>query len=241
MNILHRKADGVLAISKYLNDFYKDTNTLLLPPLVDKNSAKWSKVDCKPKDFSDLIYVGSPGNGFKDRIDVIILSLSKIKNSVRDFKFTIVGLTKSEYFTIFGRHSIPENVIDNVFFEGKKSHKDSIEKIKRADFSIFLRDNSLTNTAGFPTKFVESITCGTPVLTNPSSNISQFLKDGKIGYLINNIDNDNIDISLINAINLGKKELIEMKRECYSFKEFHFDFYEKEFAVFVSNLFKKDD
>ena len=45
MNILHKSADGIIAISKYLNDFYKVNNTLQLPPLVDKNSSKWSKVD----------------------------------------------------------------------------------------------------------------------------------------------------------------------------------------------------
>lgn len=36
--------------------------------------------------------------------------------------------------------------------------------------------------AGFPTKFVESITAGTPVLTNQTSDLADYLVEGEIGF-----------------------------------------------------------
>ena len=50
--------------------------------------------------------------------------------------------------------------------------------IKAIDSGILLkmglpRDTNIVTKAGFPTKFVESITCGIPVLTNKNSNIEE--------------------------------------------------------------------
>ena len=40
--------------------------------------------------------------------------------------------------------------------------------------------------AGFPTKFSEAISCGTPVITNRSSNIEDYLINQN-GYLVDNL------------------------------------------------------
>ncbi len=238
MNILHKKVDGLITISKYLTEFYKASNNIIqLPPLIDKNSPKWNKIDYTPNDICNLIYVGSPGNGLKDSLDTIIQSLSRIKSRTRYFNFKIIGITKEEYFINFGVEIIPKNIVDNVFFEGRKSHKAAIEEVKKSDYSIFLRKNNLVNKAGFPTKFVESISCGTPVLTNDSSNILQFLKEGELGHLIDSSTDNKLDTSLINAINHDKVVLMEMKYKCFLYNGFHFNSYKNEFNSFINNLF----
>jgi glycosyltransferase involved in cell wall biosynthesis len=174
MNYLHQKLDGVIVISKYLENFYKDVNLIRLLPLVDKKSHKWKSSHSTKSNLRTLIYVGSLSHGQKDRLDIIINSLNRIKGYTKKFKFIIIGVTKPEYIKYFGKESLSENVDDFLSFIGRKPHKEVVKYIKNSDYSIFLRNNNLLNTSGFPSKFVESIACGTPVLTNDSSDISEY-------------------------------------------------------------------
>jgi len=236
MRILHKKMDGIIAISKYLFEYYEKSNRIQLPPLIDKKSAKWEGIKLSKCNIRKIVYVGSPGNGLKDRLDRVLLSLSRIKDDINEFDFSIVGISKEEYLNNFGVNSIPNNLLTNVIFEGRKSHNEAIEIIKAADYSIFLRDNNLVNLAGFPTKFVESITCNTPVLTNSVSNIKDFLKNGELGYLIDNSTDERLDKSLVLALNQNIEKINYMKRECFLFNEFHYEYYENKVQQFLCNL-----
>ena len=118
MNILHKKLDGLIVISRFLQNKYKDDCEIIrLPPLINKESNKWKKIGIKNK-FYKLIYVGSISHGQKDRLNLIINSLSRIKDSVTDFKFTIIGVTKNEYIDFWFK-SLPSNVDDFVFLRKK--------------------------------------------------------------------------------------------------------------------------
>lgn len=238
MRILNKKLDGVITISKYLYNFYKDSNRILLPPLVDKNSPKWKNVlNSNNNNIRKIVYVGSPGNGLKDRLDKIILSLSRIKDNIGEFEFRIVGITKEEFVDFFDINLSQDSMLFNISFEGRKPHKEAIKIIKQADYSIFLRDNNLTNTAGFPTKFVESVSCNTPVITNASSNIKDFLKNGELGYLIDVSSNKKMDESLTVSLNQKQEKINYMKQQCFLFNEFHYEYYEGKMEKFLCNLY----
>ncbi len=233
MNIFQKQLDGLIVISRYLYNFYKQNNVLLVPPLVDKSDRKWLNSDCK---FDDsvirLIYIGSPGNGQKDRLDIIINNLLKIQDKVRQFKFTIIGISEEEYINQFGEESLVNNIKKSILFKGKKPHLEAIEELKKSHFSIFIRNKNLVNNAGFPTKFVESIASGTPVITNANSNISDYLEDGQLGRLI---DPNNLEESLIRVLNVGHEEILRMKQNCKNFDQFDYSFY----VGAVKNFFEK--
>ena len=53
-----------------------------------------------------------------------------------------------------------------------------MEAYRETHLSILLRDKSRKNSAGFPTKLVESIATGTPVIVNETSNVFDYLNDG---------------------------------------------------------------
>ena len=50
-----------------------------------------------------------------------------------------------------------------------------------------MRDRNRVVEAGFPTKIVESITCGTPVIANKFSNIAEYLNENN-SILIDSFD-----------------------------------------------------
>ena len=84
--------DGVIAISRYLYDYYKKyTNTILVPPTVDLTAGKWNRQrELSAGDKIKLVYAGSAGFGVKDRLDTIAKAIVKFPN----MQFDVIGMTE---------------------------------------------------------------------------------------------------------------------------------------------------
>jgi len=193
MRYYHKKLDGLICISKFLYDYYKNSvkNLIQLPPLVDLSDEKW-KVEV-------IVYAGSPGG--KDKINLLIDALLQIENISEILEFRIIGITKEDFLL---RYNYTDNQIESLskfsVFLGRLPHTVVIKEVTNADFSAFLRENNKTNNAGFPTKFVESISCGTPVITNKTSNVEDYLIEGENGFWLELNANKSITKMLLNII-----------------------------------------
>lgn len=241
MTKVHPKLNGMITISDYLYNYYNGRmrNVVNIPPLVDLRMKKWNIGQNETKNnnstLTKIIYAGSPGAGSKDRLDVILRVLSLLKkNESFIFSFTIIGLTIEQYLRTF--HSeLPDNLEGNVFFKGRLQHTDTLQEIMDADFNLFLRDKNLTNTAGFPTKLVESISCGTPVITNSSSNIKSFIVEGKNGFWVDDKSETTLMVGLKKALSSSKDEILNMKKWCLSSRAFHYQNYLGSFKDLLQN------
>lgn len=173
MKIVLKRLDGVIAISRFLYEYYKDyTNTVMIPPTVDITDAKWNvKVEKDVKTLT-FIYAGSPSME-KERLDLIVEAVEGLKTE-KTVRLNILGITKEQYAQIYGRK---KGALSRVKFWGRVDHDKVIEFIKSADWSIILRDNNFGVNAGFPTKLVESISCGTPVILNRFSNVGDYVNE----------------------------------------------------------------
>lgn len=186
MRYVHPKLDGIVVISNFLDNYYKEKGckTLLLPPLVDLKEQKWNVQVTRNDDSIRLVYAGSTGRN-KDRLDMIIMALEKIcSNSNINLHFNVIGMSQEQYYNTYSR-TIGTKVPSFVKFLGRLSHIEVIKLLRGSDFQIFIRENNLANTAGFPTKFAESISSGILVLTNHSSDLKEYLHDGINGYSLN--------------------------------------------------------
>lgn len=242
MKYVHPKLDGIIAISNYLYEYYneKTQNVIMVPPLVDLSMDKWNsnKLDFQinVSEKLSIIYAGSPGSGNKDRLDLVLNVLSQLKDEgIDNFSFSVIGLTESQYNSSFGTF-VPSNISNDVIFKGRLSHKMTLNEIKKAHFNLFLRNDNLANNAGFPTKFVESISCGTPVLTNSTSNIREFIVEGKNGFLISDNSFQTIKETLSKAIRLSRDEITEMKKWCVNSRIFHYKEFTSQFSILIHRL-----
>lgn len=201
MRYVHCKMDGVIAISQYLYNYYKNkTNTIKVPPLVDIEENKWKAPIVKLENgFLNLIYAGNP-SAQKERIDIIIDKISRLRIERNlPIKLKIIGLTKEQYNKKYNG-SFDE---DFIIFSDRISNQDVIKYTKEADWTIVIRDKNKVVEAGFPTKVAESISCGTPVIANKFSNIEEYLNDD-VNILIDHIED--LESALIEAYeNRGKK------------------------------------
>ena len=220
-----KKMDGVIAISKYLYDYYKDyTKTILVPPTVDLQNPKFcrNRALSSSDEITRLVYAGSTGKAAtKDRLDIII----KAVNAMPHVRLDIVGQTKEQYRSVFGNEV---EIGNNILFHGRVSHTDAVKFVCDADFQMLIRENTLKNKAGFPTKFVESMSCCTPLIATLTSNIGDYLQDGVNGFIVS--DERPLGDVLKKAANLSSADKIKMKKACKSFVGFDYHSYKEEFS-----------
>lgn len=203
MRILQKQLFGVIAISDYLEQYYsKCKNVVNIPPLVDKSDVKWDINKKEKNDVLTIAYAGSPGD-YKDRLDYVIDFFSQLEV---DYILNIVGITKEQYLS---KKTNVKDVPSNVSFKGRVPHEVALDYVKNADFTCFFKRKNRVNTAGFPTKFVESISSGTPVITNPSSNLEIYFKKSYVGLLIPNDNINNMSLEISNAIITSNKDNID--------------------------------
>lgn len=235
MRKVHPKLDGIISISRYLHDYYTgvEAKSLLLPPLVDKQEKKWNEVLPEGEEKISLIYAGSL-LGNKDRLDFVIDALSEVGKERQDFSLEIIGTTEQQYRDIYFKGS-PVALPSFVCFRGRLPHEDVVRKLRMADYQILLREDHLANRAGFPTKFVETISAGTIALTNASSNLKEYMKEGENCFELDISSKDALVNSFIRPLSLTKGE-IKLQKQTIDTELFDYRRYITRMKDFIESL-----
>ena len=177
MRVVQKKMDGVIAISRFLYNYYKNSvNSVLIPPTVDMTEDKWENETSNDtnSDAISYVYAGFPSS-LKEKLDTIVQSISEIAKE-RKVILNILGITKEQFIKMY-KWNAP--ISESIFFWGHVEHQKVIKLIQKSDWAIILRENNRVVNAGFPTKVVEAISCGTPIVANEFSNIFDYLDEHK--------------------------------------------------------------
>lgn len=236
MRIIQKRLDGVIVISNYLKDYYnKCKNVVYIPPLIDFNEKKWKReYEGSYGEEVRLIYAGSPGRD-KDKLNLIINTLSEIDSEVNYF-FKIVGITKEQYLKGYPEHKkVIDRLNNKISFLGKLPHIESLKEVKLADFSIVIRESTRMVNAGFPTKFVESMACRTPVVSSRISDLEDYLEDGENGFFIDINDKLSSKFIIDKIFKMKREEIESMKKKCGESNIFHYHNY----INLIGNFFNK--
>lgn len=183
MMYVHKKLDGCIVISNYLYQYYIHYMPIIkIPPLVDINDKKWDLcVKCTHNGIR-LIYAGSPSRE-KERLDIIVKAVSFFSPESY-LSLNIIGITDNEFKEIYNYGT---EIPSNINFYGRLNHLETIKQISRCDYSLIIRDINRVTNAGFPTKFVESIACGTKVIANASSDLEHYIQRYQLGILLHDV------------------------------------------------------
>ena len=174
MEILLKKANGIIAISKYLSDYYQPfvQHIIQLPPLVDVTDLIWHqmvKIDTK----IIFTYTGFPGRD-KDRINNIVQAFVLLPKGI-EFRFDIIGIDEKQFLLDYPE--LREDLLylgNKIRFLGHLPHKETVNYMLSSDYCVFIRENTRKNMAGFPTKFVECVTCGIGIIANKVSDLEKY-------------------------------------------------------------------
>ncbi|MEE1025483.1 MAG: glycosyltransferase [Acutalibacteraceae bacterium] len=181
MKVLHKKADGLIVISRYLQNYYKDCKTVLIPPLVDINDPKWAPISKVDDGICRFVYAGWPSKT-KERLDIIVNAVSQY---IGKAELNIYGIDEQKYRNMY---DVDGSIAENIHFHGRVSHLETVEAVKSAHFSVIIRENCRKNDAGFPSKMVESIASGTPVIITDISNVKDYVGDGNNGFIVSSAE-----------------------------------------------------
>ena len=209
MRYVHKRLDGIIAISDYLEDYYKPHLPVVnLPPLVDKEESKW-KIEKKEHEDIKFVYAGSPSKT-KERLDLIVEAVEKLREDF-NVSLTIVGITEKQFYGIYG---LTQKQYACVKFLGKVSHLQALSVVAQSDYSFIIRDDNRVTRAGFPTKFVESISAGCAVIANDNSNISRYINEGVGGNIIKS---ETLTGELKNIIN---QPIPKVDTDCFDYRQY---------------------
>lgn len=241
---LNAKSDGVIAISKYLYDYYKNKGkkVVLIPPLTSFEEVPIYEI---ARDKIRLIYTGQPfaldgrklkANRSKDRLDLAIYYLHKLGHEDFNYVFDIYGITENQYLSVVPQHTnILKELNNRVRFHGSVSHELVLKEIANSDFLVLIRDDNRVTRAGFPTKLVESISCGTPVITTKTSNIADYIHDWETGVFLNLRDEEQSLCTIRKVLMMPKEEIIDMKKNCLDSDMFNY----RRYRTYISDFLEK--
>ena len=186
MKVVQKKLDGVIAISRFLYDYYKDSvMTVLIPPTVDLEDEKWNIAAPKKADVVSFVYAGVP-IALKEKLDTIVSAIETVSHRHK-VVLNVVGITEQQFIELY---KWAGEVPSAVKFWGRVEHEKVIEIVTKSDWAIIIRDNNKVVKAGFPTKLVEAISCGTPAIVNEFSNVCDYIgkENGIILHQLSQID-----------------------------------------------------
>lgn len=207
-HLIHNK----IVISSYLERFYSSSHNIIVPATCDGRESKWHVFDSNIRDlvgdFSGitLIYAGTPTG--KDAIKYAINAVNRLCLEGESIRLLILGCTRENYLN----KNKNRFLTDNICFLGRVSQDLIPSFYALSDFMILPREITRKSQAGFATKFAESITSGTPVIANLTSDMGLYLKDGITGFVFKEPTEESIYKTLkLRVLPLTRDEISNLK------------------------------
>lgn len=220
----YRKVSGVVSISRLLEQYYKSlkVSTVRVPTILDVLNTDYSIVSNNTK--VRIVYTGNPSTS-KELFKPVFETLKANVFFREKIEFHIYGPSEERVLRNIGNdNELYTAVKDCVFVHGKVPQKDISTILKNADFQMFIRPHRRSSEAGFPTKLAESMTVGTPVITNDTGDIGLYLKDGDNGFLLSDITKEAVEEAFKRVVQSDETHRTEMRLSARKTAESSFDY-----------------
>lgn len=225
MRFLLPRTGLIISISDYLHRYYTEQGcmSINMPPTLDVAATQARTEGRDIQRPLELVYAGSPGR--KDLIDNILEAVLRLREAGNSLHLSVAGISQEEakkYGAVRARGFA--EVSAGVDFLGMLSHDASMKLVRGADFSLLLRRDARYSRAGFPTKFVESMAVGTPVIANLTSDLHRYLSDGQTGFTCTGPTPEDLEIALKRAMTLTQEQHARMRARCRAVAAEAFDY-----------------
>lgn len=208
---IDKRCGNIIAISEFLYEHYRNQgcNVIKLPPLVynfvekdqvfrDRDAVKLRRVK--------LVFAGT--TDFKDYLEPMLKAIRKINDNEIKIVFDVVGPSPDAIESML-ECSSPTQYGINCY--GRLSHENTLSIVRKADFSVLMRENKRYAKAGVSTKFVEAMSLAVPSICTAVGGTDAFVTDGVDGVLIKDNSVHEVLDKLMQIVNMDSSEILQMK------------------------------
>ena len=234
------KVDGVIAISRFLENYYSEQGlrTLRIPTILDVEKTE-SRTKCNHTEQRTFVFAGTLGGG-KDKLVEFIRAMYEVRNSENCIPIlNIYGPSNEQVEEQLGKYrEITDSLKDQINFFGRIPQSQVANAVRQADFSLVIRPNRESSNAGFPTKLAESMAVGTPVFANKTGDIGVYVEDNINGLIADSDSEQDILKTLRRALKMSTDELemMRMSARKVAIESFDYRGYESKLNQFVMDV-----
>ena len=208
---IDKRCGNIIAISEFLYEHYRNQgcNVIRLPPLVydfaDKDQVFRDRDAVKLRQVK-LVFAGT--TDFKDYLEPMLRAIRKINNNEIKIIFDVVGPSPDAIESML-ECSSPTQYGINCY--GHLSHENTLSIVRKADFSVLMRENKRYAKAGVSTKFVEAMSLAVPSICTAVGGTDAFVTDGVDGVLIKDNSVHEVLDKLVQITNMDSSKILQMK------------------------------
>lgn len=218
------KTKNIIAISSHLENHYaaRGCTTVRIPPILDSQKMEY-RLEANANKRKVISYTGIPGH--KDLFNNYLEAILTVDPEGKQMVLHVAGVSEEQVlkFPAFRSRNITKVPLC-IIAEGFVPHARAFEVTREADFSVLQRTVQRYTNAGFPTKIVESLSCGTPVIINYTSDLGDHITDEKEGIVCKDSSTQSLVEALKRVLALPKKQILQMRYNARKRAEKSFDF-----------------
>ena len=224
MRYLVPRIRNVITISSFMENHYQKVgcNTVCVPPTIDTLHFH-NTLKLHSGKLITISYTGTPGK--KDLFNNYLEAFIRADPFGERFQFNVAGLSNSEIleYPAMKQRRIKElpRMINNI---GKVSQSEALKLTGDSDFSVLLRYPKRYAMAGFPTKVVESMVMGTPVICNLTSDLHKYIQDGISGIVCKDHQVESLISAFTRVENMSPQEIYDISQRTREIAEASFDY-----------------
>lgn len=238
MHWVNRAMDAMVTTSPFITEYYRSTGMPIVElPTIIPLSKPATFPAAEGREHARLVFAGSGFDpalalkgkeGLKDRLDWVLELLLVAHRAGARFVIDLYGVTREDYLVLVPSHAALLDELDtSLQFHGRVPHADLLETLMCADFSIFMRKATRVTMAGFASKFSESISYGTPAITNRLPSTERYMREGLTGFFLDPGQPEASGARLAQILSMSRAEIDAMKAWCAQSRMFeHVSFVE---------------
>ena len=190
MRVIQRLHTRIIVISRYLENYYMRCDKMVyrLPPLLDTHDPLWMPRNIERNDsVLKLIFSGSTS---RDRQDIILGGLLRAKSEGLRVVMEYVGSTRKQMESMLSNQHLLDALGSSVVFHGLIPFEEVPDLLAQADYAVLLRDDARWSRACFPSKIPEFLSLGIPIICNLTSDLGEYICDGREAFVVNELTVD---------------------------------------------------
>ena len=188
---------------------------------------EYSKKPHKNNEKIEMVFLGQPGKRCeKEKLDWII----KAVYGIETIHLTLAGFDKNEFMKY--NRELEKYISENVTFLNRITNEECLELLKKSDFSLVIRPNSVLSQHGFSTKIGEAFSCRTLVIATRTSDNDKYIINGENGFICEcNYNSFKQTIDIIK--DLSKDDIIAMRNRAEVFQVLDYNKFSSKFKKVV--------